>query len=447
MIILDANILKGISLRGPVADLLRTIRASGAERVVAPWIAMEELAAQQALAYEVKHAAAVGAMEALRRATPWSRRIPGPRELDLDRVREHWREQYAQIADILQTSAHAYEQALFREANLIAPCKTVNSGKHKTGARDAAIWLTAVEYAKAHPSNKVYFISNNTDDFGDGSEFPPALAEDLDGLEDRFALYTSVDGVVDKLATKVEVSEEEVTSLLKAQEGRSSLSKQARSSVPFTATIILNGANEPSQHAVSLWTRTPAATLSTVSEISGYEIDGHKWFTATARWLLSGRARAVSRRLDGARTYAAWTTRVLLSTTAPEKGVTVLRAQPPVPLAAEETASIPKNEPFLVEDAARLVHDDLRIGHLLAATEIDPDVFREIARHLPSQAIDQKVLGWVAESFPTPDVDLSRIEELLRSQLSFGESETLRQAGIELLSRLRERELDQPDDE
>ncbi|RPK53954.1 PIN domain-containing protein [Streptomyces sp. ADI95-17] len=446
MIILDANILKGISLRGPVADLLRTIRASGAERVVAPWIAMEELAAQQALAYEVKHAAAVGAVEALRRATPWGR-IHGPRELDLDRVREHWREQYAQVADILHTSARVYERALFREANLIAPCKTVNSGRHKTGARDAAIWLSAVEYAKAHPSEKVYFISNNTDDFGDGSEFPPALAEDIEGLEDRFALYTSLDGVVDELATEVEVSEEEVRSLLKAQEGRSSLYHQALITAPFTATVILNGANEPSQQRVGIWTRTPAATLSTVDEIRAYEIDGHKWCTATARWLLSGRARDSSRRLDGARTYAAWTTRILLSTTAPEKGVTVLRAQPPAPLADEETASIPRSEPLQVEDAARLAHEDRRVEHLLAATEIDPDVFHRIARHLPSPTIDQELLRWITESLPTPDADLSRVEELLRSRLSYGESEALRQAGIELLSRLREWKLDQPDDE
>lgn len=407
---------------------------------------MEELAAQQAVAYEVKYAAAVDAMEALRKATPWSS-PRGPRELELDRVREYWREQYAQIADILQTSPQVYEQAMFREANLIAPCKTVNSGKHKTGARDAAIWLTAIEYAKAHPSEKVYFISNNTADFGDGSEFPPAMAKDLDGLEDRFALYTSVDGVVEEIATEVEVSEEEVRSLLKAQEGRSSLAKQARRSRPFTATVILNGANEPSQRRVDLWINTPAAVLSTVGEISGYEIDGHKWCTATARWLLSGRRRGVGRDIDGARTYAAWTTRVLLSTTAPEKGVTVLRARPPVPLTDEETASIPKDEPLLLEDAAKLANQASRIGHLLAATQIDPEIFRRVAIQLSSPPTNQEALRWLAESLQPPDADLSRIEELLRSQLSYGETETLRQAGIELLSRLRERELDQPDDE
>ncbi|MFD9848676.1 hypothetical protein [Streptomyces parvus] len=47
LIILDANIIKGISLRGPFADVLRAIRAAGVERVATPWIAVEEIAAQR----------------------------------------------------------------------------------------------------------------------------------------------------------------------------------------------------------------------------------------------------------------------------------------------------------------------------------------------------------------------------------------------------------------
>ncbi|MFE6787856.1 PIN domain-containing protein [Streptomyces sp. NPDC057680] len=446
MIILDANILKGISLRGPVADLLRTIRASGAEHVVAPWIAMEELAAQQALAYEVKHAAAVSAVEALSRATPGGR-VPRPGELDLESVREHWRHQYAEVAGILQTSPQIYEQALFREANLIAPCKTVNSGKHKTGARDAAIWLTAVEYAKGHPSEKVYFISNNTEDFGDGTDFPPALAEDLKGVEDRFALYTSLDGVVGKLATEVDVSEEEVRAILRAQEGRSSFAKRATRAVGVAATVILNGASQPSQHRVMLWTRTPAASLSTVDDIRAYEIDGHKWCTATARWLLSGHARDINRRLDGAPAYASWTTRVLLSTTAPEKGVTVLRAQRPEPLTDEEMSSIPRDSQLSIEDAARLMHNDLWVGQLLEATDISPEIYRQLADRLPSPAIDPDLLHQIADLLPKPKIDLTRVEELLRSRTAYGENEALRQAGVDLLQQLRERGFDQPDDE
>ncbi|MFJ2883420.1 PIN domain-containing protein [Streptomyces sp. NPDC087272] len=174
MIILDANILKSASLRGPAADVLRAIRAADGERVAAPWIVMEEIAAQQALAYQRKHDTAVEAVDILRAATPWSD-VPNPRKWDAEHVRKHWRERYASLAETIETSPAAYQEAMFRETNLIAPCKTVNSGKHKTGARDAAIWLTAVEYARSNPAEIVYFVSNNTEDFGDGSSFPEPM--------------------------------------------------------------------------------------------------------------------------------------------------------------------------------------------------------------------------------------------------------------------------------
>ncbi len=145
-------------------------------------------------------------------------------------------------------------------------------------------------------------------------------------------------------------------------------------------------------------------------------------------------------------TYAAWTTRVLLSTTAPEK-VTVLRSQELEPLTDAEMASIPRNAQLSIEDAARLSHEDLRIGHLLAATEINPDIYRQLASHFPAQAIDPDLLRRVAESLPTPKADLSRIEELLGSRMSIEQNETLRLAGLELLKQLRERGVDQPDDE
>ncbi|MEV7165859.1 PIN domain-containing protein [Streptomyces microflavus] len=160
MIILDANIIKGISLRGPVADVLRTIRAASVERVATPWIAVEEVAAQEALRYREKHDEAKAAVDVLRKATPWAD-VPHPKRWPAEHVRRHWREQYGSITDVMETSADAYKQAMYRETNLIAPCKTVNNGKDKTGARDAAIWLTAVEYAAAHADELVYFVSND----------------------------------------------------------------------------------------------------------------------------------------------------------------------------------------------------------------------------------------------------------------------------------------------
>jgi hypothetical protein len=190
LIILDANIIKGTSLRGPVADVLRAIRAAGVERVATPWIAVEEIAAQQAQIYAEKHQAAVDALEDLRKATPWEH-VNQPKRWPAEHVRRHWRERYSSITEVLETSHTAYQQALYRETNLIAPCKTVDSGAHKTGARDAAIWLTAVEYAQEHDDETVYFVSKDSDMSEDG-QFHPEMQQDIADMEHRFHLFTSL---------------------------------------------------------------------------------------------------------------------------------------------------------------------------------------------------------------------------------------------------------------
>jgi hypothetical protein len=106
--------------------------------------------AQQVLSYQVKHDAALEAVDTLRKATPWAD-IVHPERFDDEHVRKHWRARYSVMADVIETPASAYQMAMFRETNPLAPCKTGNSGKKKTGARGAAIWLTAVEYPRKHP--------------------------------------------------------------------------------------------------------------------------------------------------------------------------------------------------------------------------------------------------------------------------------------------------------
>ncbi|MFF2940191.1 PIN domain-containing protein [Streptomyces niveus] len=331
MIILDSNILKGTSLRGPEAELLRVIRTAGVESVVAPWIVLEELAAQQALAYETKYEAAEAAMLKLKAATPWAP-VPLPRRVPPEVVRGHWRGRYAEIVGTLATSPSAYEQALFREANLLAPCKTVNSGKHKTGARDAAIWLTAVEYAREHPEESVYFVSNNTEDFGDGSSFPSPMDEDLRELRDRFVLFTSLDGVLTKFAAESSVLEDELTLLLDAEVNRLGIAEVATQSRQFTGTRHLS-TTAWQRVPVVQWSGLPTVTLRGVTDIRCHEIAGHKWATATVRWLVAGFARTVGgHRWVG----SSWETRVLASPTAPEKGLTVLRGDRPSPLRSSE---------------------------------------------------------------------------------------------------------------
>jgi hypothetical protein len=48
LIILDTNMLWGVSPDNASVDLLKTIRATGVQGVAVPWTVMEELAAQRA---------------------------------------------------------------------------------------------------------------------------------------------------------------------------------------------------------------------------------------------------------------------------------------------------------------------------------------------------------------------------------------------------------------
>lgn len=92
MILLDTNILRGISLSSVSADLIKTIRAAGVQEVAVPWAVMEELAAQHAVRYKEKFDDAHAAVAALRRDTPWP--IPHLTLPDFapERVRQHWRD-------------------------------------------------------------------------------------------------------------------------------------------------------------------------------------------------------------------------------------------------------------------------------------------------------------------------------------------------------------------
>ncbi|MET9432281.1 MULTISPECIES: PIN domain-containing protein [unclassified Streptomyces] len=388
MIILDANILKGTSLRGPAADVLRAIRATGVERVAAPWIAVEEIAAQQALAYQEKHNAAIMAVEALRKATPWAH-VADPWRWPAEHVREHWRERYSSIAEVIETSPAAYQQAMFREANLIAPCKT--SGKDKIGARDAAIWLTAVEYARAHEQETVYFISNNPTDFGDGTSFPAPMDQDIRGMEDRFFLFTSLDGILTKFATELEAGAEDIQGLLDTGESRAAILQAARAAASrygavwgarITSLIDPRDKDGLWADVVSPWRPTNVA-LSKVLEVSGREVGGHHWFTAWVRWLLT--EGKPTRALPSDRLAYAWETRVLLSTTA-DRSLTVLDFRRPGPIAPEDVPGLPREEnqaadPPIVAAAMRKLFGDKEIQaglvRLAAASAPDLTPFEE----------------------------------------------------------------------
>ncbi|OEJ56621.1 hypothetical protein BGM19_38985 [Streptomyces agglomeratus] len=411
MIILDANILKSTSLRSPAADVLRAIRASDGERVAAPWIVMEEIAAQQALAYRKKHDAAMEAVNELRKATTWAD-VPHPKRWPAEHVRKHWRERYASLAEIIETSPAAYQQAMFRETNLIAPCKTVNSGKHKVGARDAAIWLTAVEYARVNPEETVYFVSNNTEDFGDGTSFPEPMDKDVAGMEDRFFLLTSLDEVLKRFATELEASVDDVQALLETEDARTTIVQAAwiasRRYRRVHGSQLFADTDEPRGGVARHRWGPTAVAFDKVLDVSGREVDGHKWFTASVRWLL---AEDISRYwYTGERIAYAWETRVLLSPTA-DTGLTVLDSRRPEPIAREDIPNVPE----VTADGEMAVLGAAKASGLLDATH----EFKAFLSRLTPEALGlsplEAALQRMSTSRPSNEVQRQVMDTLLRT--------------------------------
>ncbi|MFI8365257.1 PIN domain-containing protein [Streptomyces sp. NPDC085612] len=344
MIILDTNILTKSDIGSATTDLVKTIRASEVERVAVPWVVLEELTAHRAVPYREKYEAAAAALDNLREGTPWPVLVVLP-GMDLQRFQDEWRRKWLDVVEVIPTSEAAFKEAVIREVNLLPPCKPVvvsaSGDTQKIGGRDAAIWLTAVEYAREHPGETVYFVSRNTKDFGDGSAYPYPMSEDLAGIGDRFVLLTSWHDVVEKFAERTDVVDEEaVRSILSSEESLRAIAKEAvrLMAVPrglvgpdFEASMGFFAEGEDTLVDTEVvrvlgWAERPAATFESVSGLHAYRIGEHVWCTATVRWVLSGPALARdSLRVLGV--GCVWETRVLVSTTNAHARLTVLRGQ------------------------------------------------------------------------------------------------------------------------
>lgn len=350
MIILDTNILRSIKLDSVSAELIKTIRTAGVESVGAPWVVLEELASHRTVPYREKHEAAAEAVQSFRKATPWQVAALLP-PLDLERFRQHWRAQYLDIVDEIPTSETALREAAFRESNVLPPCKAIvinERDKVKTGGRDAAIWLTAVEYARAHPEETVYFVSKNTKDFGDGTAYPPLMVADLEGLGDRFVHLTSLGEVLQRFTVAAEVDDKEVREILSNPESLKTISADAARLMAVSKEKVWFGGGPQFEAAMAFlaedlgsgefetvttepvqmlgWAEPPTAALSSVGELSAYRIGDHVWCAATVRWILSGLAVLENtHRVEVV--GCAWETRVLASTTNADSRLTILRSQ------------------------------------------------------------------------------------------------------------------------
>ncbi|MFF8931531.1 PIN domain-containing protein [Streptomyces longwoodensis] len=371
MIILDTNILTKSDIDSATTDLVKIIRASGVERVAVPWVVLEELTAHRAVPYREKYEAAAAAVNSLKAGTPWQIPVTLP-QMDLPRFQEEWRRKWLSVVAVVPTSEAALKEAVIREANLLPPCKqvTITEGGDtaKIGARDAAIWLTAIEYTREHPDEKVYFVSKNTKDFGDGTTYPYPMNEDVASFGERFVLLTSWYDVVEKFAQRADdLDEDAVRSILSGRESISAIEAEALRLMlvspglmgpDFEATmgIFIEGEGtlmgaEPVR--VLGWAAPPFVAFDQVANMTAYHIGEHVWCTATVRWVLSGPAlMRDSLQIQGV--ACIWETRVLVSTTNADARLTVLRGQGTRALSTDQFSVL---SPDLARYASLISHE------------------------------------------------------------------------------------------
>ncbi|WP_329392639.1 PIN domain-containing protein [Streptomyces lydicus] len=335
MIIFDTNAFNLVPPDGVKADIIRKLRKSGHQRVAVPWMVLEELAAHKSRHYPNQYMGVLNSLEKLRRALPWE--LESMLEpIDVERFLDHWRAAYADVFEVIQTSGDVALKALAREAMALPPAKRSDDDDHSEGARDVAIWFSILEFLEDNPDEHVYFVTNNTTDFGDGTVYKYPMDEDVRGLEHRLTRLKDFKEVVATFTTEVsgESAAAAAEELLRSEAMREQVAQTAVEALDSEGGYPGLGASG-AEIAWRTWLAAPDVELLSVKHVTGHKIDQHVWYTADVEWLLYG--SAVSDDGESALSVACvWRMKILFSTDEKEESPTILSGAPCMPDTADD---------------------------------------------------------------------------------------------------------------
>lgn len=253
-------------------------------------------------------------------------------------VREHWRGKLRELVEVLPTSETALREGMYREANVLPPASDMphprqQNKRLKLGARDAAIWMSAVEYARAHTEETVYFVSNNTSDFKrGGAPYPPPMDADVEGIEERFVHLTRLADLLELIAPPIEATSEQVQKLLPAYTefirdaalqdwGRALPGAPAR----FPALSQATGKTGQARGWLDPRTSLRVEPLD-VTSAQGYQLGDEEWCIAVVRWRFVG-ASMFGTTLSGG--CCTWSTSLLMPLARTGSDPRILSVEPP----------------------------------------------------------------------------------------------------------------------
>lgn len=331
MIIFDTNAVNELSPSSPRADIIRKLRRSGHHKVAVPWMVLEEMAAHQAKLYPVKYEAVLNTLAKLREILPWQ--VESTLEpLNLNRLMDHWRDAYSEIFEVIETSPEATRKALTREALALPPAKQAKD--HSEGARDAAIWFSILEFLEANPNETVCFVTANTKDFGNGTDYKYPMDDDIRGMEHRITRLKDFNEVVSTYTKTVsgDAAKTAADELLKSPAVRAHVAQAALELREATGFPGMDDDDTAARWCG--WLTAPDVELLTVSDVTGHEIAEDVWYTANARWLLYGASFFTS--VTDLRSIACtWETKILFSTRSDDALTLLTSGEPEVPDTAD----------------------------------------------------------------------------------------------------------------
>jgi hypothetical protein len=118
---------------------------------------------------------------------------------DLDGLASDWRDQLQEYFSVLPPHGDDAIEALRREAHRHLPAR------EGAGGRDSLIWLTIVRLLST--GAEIYFISDNSKDFGTGSTLHAELRAEIPDSIDRLHYFSNPNAYLESIAEEVRIVE------------------------------------------------------------------------------------------------------------------------------------------------------------------------------------------------------------------------------------------------
>ncbi len=273
MILLDTNALFAIPPRSLVGTVLRAITEDAGIEIGISSVTYDEYRARRLRDAERLIATARAAHEGLaRKAERWIHddvRYPEAEEVFLSDVQA-----VEKMLTLVPLAPEHAVEALRREAYRELPAST--DEKKGSGARDVAVWLTAVKVSSGS-GNVVYLVSNDGGAFG-RKQLHQALADEAATRGANVRLCPDVAALIDLFAQGVDVALD-VTALLDVE----AVKRAVVDAVGIHSFLDMAMAVDPSDSGL-VSAPPPLVRLVESHAEHAYAIRGEKWIAAHTSW-------------------------------------------------------------------------------------------------------------------------------------------------------------------